>query len=258
MKPIKWIENIISSRRELSILKIIKKKHRYKQENIVINKLEITFIDSLSFFYQYKDIFEKKIYNFKSKSNSPLIIDCGSNIGLSILFFKGIYPKSRVIAFEPDPSIFSVLKENIERNGYNDVELINKAVWTNETVLGFLPDGADGGRIPSIEGDGIIVVPAACLSSYIDEQVDFLKIDIEGAETVVLRSCKDKLNNVNNIFIEYHSMVNEKQSLHQLLQILSEANFRVHINSISEKKQPFIQRERNSFFDMQLNIFAFR
>lgn len=233
---------------------------RYKKASVSINKKRIVFIDSLSFFYQYRDIFQDKIYNFKSKSESPRIIDCGSNIGLSVIFFKEKYPESRVISFEPDPSIFLVLKENIERNDYKNVELINKAVWINEKDLEFIQDGSDGGRL-FIEKENLekkISVPSVRLASFLEEYVDLLKIDIEGAETVVLQSCKEKLNNVENIFIEYHSIANEKQNLHHLLNILSENDFRVYIHSLSRKKQPFIRSNECSFFDMQLNIFAFK
>jgi FkbM family methyltransferase len=250
----------MSSKRDSSLLKKIKKKDRYRNGSVIINNDNIEYIDSLSFYYQYKEIFEKKIYNFYSPCSSPYIIDCGSNIGLGILFFKKIYPKSKVLGFEPDTSIFPVLEKNILRNNCKDVTLINKAVWTNEANLNFIPDGSDGGRIPLEMGEAkrSVSVPTACLSNFLDEHVDFLKIDIEGAETLVLQSCKEKLNNIKNIFIEYHSIFKEKQTLHQLLTILSEAEFRVYIHSVSKNIQPFLREERDVLFDMQLNIFAFR
>src|SRR5205809_4352097 len=70
--------------------------------------------DALNFYILYKDIFVRKIYHFEPQRPDPLILDCGSNIGMSILYFKPAYPKSRVIGFEPDPSIFPYLKENVE------------------------------------------------------------------------------------------------------------------------------------------------
>ena len=58
-----------------------------------------------------------------AQTDSPLIFDCGSNIGLSILFFKKLYPKARVIGFEPHPLTFQTLRENIERNSLSHVTL---------------------------------------------------------------------------------------------------------------------------------------
>lgn len=253
------IKLFVSSEFASLLLRRVKKKDRYRRGNIVINNMKIEFIDSLSFYYQYKEIFNEEIYYFKPSCNSPYIIDCGSNIGLSILFFKKNYPESRIIGFEPDPSIFSVLKNNISKNNFDNIQLINKAIWINETNLAFTPDGSDGGRI-SLNKKTIetVSVPSVCLSDFLNEDVDFLKIDIEGAETAVLQSCKEKLNNIKNIFIEYHSIADEKQELHNLLKILSDVGFRVDIQSISKNKKPFIGRMENYFFDMQLNIFAYK
>ena len=45
-----------------------------------------------------------------------------------------------------------------------------------------------------------------------------LKIDIEGAEFEVLDDCKNHLNNIENIFIEYHSSNKKPQQLHDILE----------------------------------------
>ncbi|NJM78804.1 MAG: FkbM family methyltransferase [Flavobacterium sp.] len=85
------------------------------------------------------------------------MLDIGANIGLSILFFKELYPKAELIAFEADPKIFGYLENNVHGNGYEDVTLINKAVWYENTTLNFAPDGADGGQISINENTNIIV-----------------------------------------------------------------------------------------------------
>jgi FkbM family methyltransferase len=43
----------------------------------------------------------------------PVIIDCGGNIGLSVLYFKYLFPNSVITVFEPSPPVFEILKENI-------------------------------------------------------------------------------------------------------------------------------------------------
>lgn len=65
--------------------------------------------DGLNFYILYKDIFIKRIYHFEAQRPDPLILDCGSNIGMSILYFKHVYPKARIIGFEPDPAIYPML-----------------------------------------------------------------------------------------------------------------------------------------------------
>src|SRR5262245_6977657 len=60
-----------------------------------------------SFVYMFEEIFAKASYSFHSDTDRPLIFDCGSNIGMSVLFFKKLYPTARITAFEPDPRILT-------------------------------------------------------------------------------------------------------------------------------------------------------
>jgi hypothetical protein len=87
--------------------------------------------------------------------------------------------------------------------------------------------------------------------------VDLLKIDIEGAETLVLKDCADLLSNVERLFVEYHSFGDRPQTLHEVLAILSDAGFRVYVSSAGSA-QPFVRRESYLGMDMQLNIFAMK
>src|ERR1044071_4816990 len=61
----------------------------------------ITLTDSLSFVAGYEEIFKRENYKVDFATNDPFIIDCGSNIGLSIIYFKTRYPNAKIIGFEP-------------------------------------------------------------------------------------------------------------------------------------------------------------
>ncbi len=211
----------------------------------------------------YEEIFENEIYKFNTHTKTPLIIDCGSNIGLSIIYFKKLYPDATIIGFESDPEIFKILKKNIESNGFTGVSLIEGCVSKEEGVVTFFQEGADGGRIDisnEIKNDHHVTkVKAYTLSSFIDKPVDFLKIDIEGTEREVLEEIKDKLWYVKNIFIEYHSFVNKQQNLAVILAILEKAGFRYYMNSIGVSSvHPFIERKEYAGVDLQINIFGYR
>src|SRR5690606_3275073 len=67
-------------------------KKRYVPAKINFLSYRVNVPDCLSFIYQYKEIFADNSYRFESENDHPVIIDCGSNIGLSILFFKELYP----------------------------------------------------------------------------------------------------------------------------------------------------------------------
>lgn len=218
----------------------------------------ISIVDADSYLDMLQEIFIRKNYLFKSETDTPFILDCGANIGLSVIFFKLLYPDARIIAFEPDPTVFKALKENVTSFEFKNVELHNKAVWSEETELEFHAEGSWGGSVFAQGAEGhVLKVKSARLKDYLSHGVDFLKIDIEGAESDVLKDCAECLGKVNNLFFEYHSFVTQRQALHELLAILQEAGFRYHIKEASARDTPFIER-RTEGMDLQLDIFAFR
>ncbi len=231
---------------------------RFQKASIYLFQNKFTYNDSLSFLAMYDEIINREIYRFKSPTLSPIIIDGGSNIGLSILYFKKLYPQAKIIGFEPDPIIHEIATTNIQRYNFNDVEIIEKALWNKETNLFFSPDNSAGGHI-STQKNTSLKIKAAPLRDFLIEPIDFLKLDIEGAELTVLEDCKDHLNEVKNLFVEYHSFVNQKQELYKLIQIIEQAGFRYYIehNGFLSRK-PFIRQENMNGIDCLLNIFAYR
>lgn len=222
-----------------------------------VNGVNFKYVDLPSFNFIKNELFNLEIYKFHAKNKNPFIIDCGANIGLSVYYFKKLYPDSRIIAFEPDPKVFKVLKENIENLELSNCELLNKALWTSETSVSFFSEGADAGRIENNTKEKSISIDCTVLSKFIDRDVDFLKIDIEGAEFDVLNECKDKLHFVKNLFVEYHSFIDNKQNLSDLLKILTDNGFRYYISSIGiTSSHPFLKKNVSIGMDNQLNIFA--
>ncbi|QQE66074.1 hypothetical protein GFS31_27700 [Leptolyngbya sp. BL0902] len=208
----------------------------------------------------FDEIFKKEIYKFCSNSDRPFIIDCGANIGLSIIYFKRLFPNSEILAFEPDRSIFRILEKNISSFDFSGVKLLNQAVWDSATHLEFMSEGADGGRVVETDLKNLkkYQVEAIRIKDFLTKPVDLLKVDIEGAETTVIQDCKERLHYVKNLFIEYHSFVNSPQTLHAITQILADSGFRIHLHPSFSSPHPFIERLAASGMDMQVNIFAFR
>ena len=220
-------------------------------------------IDPGSYLGMYREIFEDEIYRFRTLSNSPYIVDCGANIGLSVIYFKSLYPAARIIAFEPDPHVCELLESNMREFGLADVTLIRKGVWNSEGILSFVADPEEGwgGHIAQESTSSKVnAVNVTRLRSYLVGHVDLLKLDIEGAECEVIADCADLLRNVNHVFIEFHSFVRRAQCLGQLLSVLTEAGFRVHLHCCGARsRNPFIALESlPNGMDMQLNIFGVR
>lgn len=181
-------------------------------------------------------------------------------MGLSVLYFARKYPNHTIIAFEPDEQIFNILKENVETFRLKNVELHQRAVWTKAETLSFFTDGGMGGRIENeYQNQQAKVIEAVPLSDYLTDDVDFLKIDIEGAEDAVLKHCAGSLHKANNIFFEYHNDIKKPQTLHQLLEIVKEQGFHYYIKESGTRKRPFIDKELIcESFDMAINIFCYR
>jgi len=142
------------------------------------------------------------------------IIDCGANIGCSIVYLLSLFPKAKIVAFEPDPANFKVLTRNV--SGYGDqVLLLNKAVWSSSCGLKIvMPD--DGmscsisvrevasGETPDVEA--LSVGDAMDLLGV--DKVDLVKMDIEGAEYQVFSGMDGTklLSRMSNLVIEPHGI----------------------------------------------------
>lgn len=232
-------------------------KKRYEPCTVSFDGYIFEIPDILSFLWQYKEIFVDRSYEFNSSGKSKIILDCGANVGLSALFFSIHYPASEIIAFEADPEIAKYLNGNLQRNNISNVKVISKAVWISNDNLEFSADGADGGSVHSPSANKI-KVQSVRLKDVIDsyQSVDMLKVDIEGTEREVMNDCKDVLNKVENIFVEYHDFTNDKQYLSQLISILESNSFRYYISGAQGRKLPMQPDSKTNVMDLQLNIFA--
>lgn len=237
---------------------------RYKEKrNIKFMDLVFDIPDNLSFIYQIKEIFGDEIYKFDTKKQKPTIIDCGANVGVSTLYFKKLYKDAEIYAFEADKKIFRYLEQNTKNNSANDIKLYNKAIWIDNDGIYFASDGADGGHI-TLDSKNAQKIDSIRLKDILSKHsnIDFLKLDIEGAENEVMVDCKDSLHNIQNIFIEYHQKYDKSQNLGEIINILDKANFRIYLENITKRKSPFYknlsQKYSDCEFELQVNIFAFK
>ncbi len=166
----------------------------------------------------FREIFINNVYAFASDAKNPVILDCGSNIGMSILYFKRIHPSAIIYGFEPDKRTFEVLKSNIEGNALENVHLFNNAVYKEDTTLTFYHSETDPSNLAKSlsKASGLKdeqLVQAVRLSAFIDRDIDFLKLDVEGAECDVIQEVADagKLGKIKHMAIEYHHHLNKAE-----------------------------------------------
>lgn len=206
--------------------------------------LEIRITDGRSFYIQIKDEFVHEIYRFATESPAPFIIDGGSNIGVSILYFKQIYPQACILGFEPDPNIFKLLQENVTRNHLHDVTLVDAGLGGERGSTSFVADNSASGQFGKSENSFEVRVEP--LSTYIDRPVDFLKLNIEGQELPVLQELEQstKLRQVRELVFEYHGWAGQEQRLGDLLKLLDRNGFRYLVHDFDQEtgyatKPPF-------------------
>jgi FkbM family methyltransferase len=215
----------------------------------------------------FYEVFTDNSYRFAAGTDTPRILDCGAHIGLSTLYFKLLYPRARITAFEPNPDVFQVLQLNVAENGLTDVELVHAAISDQEGTVPFIVN-RDGTRnwtwgssiVPQAWHDPARTrlerVPAVRLGQYLEEGIDLLKLDIEGLETAVLVDAGESLTRVKEIILEFHgSSANPRNDLDALLEVLRRNGFTYRIDQASVTVTPDEIERTDPFW---LNIYAKR
>ena len=145
------------------------------------------------------------------------IVDLGSNVGYTVADLAHHYPRARVIGVEMDAANFALARANTASFA-DRVTLIHAAVWTENGVVSY--SGADGDDAFHVDGlasttaadsappAGVRNAPARRLGSILDElcvsRVDYLKMDIEGAEGPLLAGSLDWADRVHSMKVEIH------------------------------------------------------
>jgi FkbM family methyltransferase len=239
-------------------IKVIKNLPDNKLNRIKFLGGTVTTYGKREFLHALDEIYVDEIYKLSLPENA-LIIDCGAHIGLSVIYLKKQTPSARVIAFEPDEKNFKLLQANITSFQFEGVEIKQEAVWIENTVLNFSNSGSMSSKIEEASQDGVNV-KASRLKDILNTKVDFLKLDIEGAEYIVLKDIEEKLVNVENLFIEYHGTFLQNKELVEVLEMIERTGFKFYIKeAFTAYPHPFIPAEKNdTVYDVQLNIFCFR
>lgn len=187
-----------------------------------INDFRITFFNKEELKILKKEIFQNQIYSINLKNPSPTILDVGAHIGLATLFFKERYPNSTISSFEPNPNTYPLLEENIEINGLKKVRTYNFGFGRKECIRDLYIDKSGNGAFSTAsflknawngeQKTKPIQIQIKRLSKHINESIDILKIDVEGAEWEIMEDLEktNRFPYIKNILLEYHPRKNSK------------------------------------------------
>ncbi|RYZ48719.1 MAG: FkbM family methyltransferase [Sphingobacteriales bacterium] len=242
--------------------KLLKHQEDQSVKQVSLGKSQLFYRRPYEVLHTYDELFEQGIYAFPSDRPDPLIVDCGANIGISVLYFKNLFPNARIIAFEPDPGNFDLLQQNVRANSLENVDLRQAAVWNRHETLHFVQNGSQDSRVVDASDTArqTIDVQGFRLADLLQAQeVDCLKIDVEGAENLILQDCLTELARVRFLFVEYHGKTQETAKLRELLDIFERAGLNVYVKTAADSiQQPFVQAHTGYAFDVQLNLFGRR
>ncbi|MCM8760741.1 MAG: FkbM family methyltransferase [Candidatus Omnitrophica bacterium] len=162
-----------------------------------------------------------------------IVVDCGAYIGEFALYAaKAVGSSGRVVAFEPDREAFRKLEANVRLNGLANVTTVNKGVWSCEGVLKFVGDAVRGySFMIADKGASAVDIPVVRLDAELARLgirvVNFIKVDVEGAEIEFIKGAAETLKNgsVNLAIASYHEVAGRK-TFTEIERMLTELGYR--------------------------------
>lgn len=157
----------------------------------------------------FNQIFLNGDYDLSLNIRPKLIIDGGAYIGYSTIFFANKFPDAQIIAVEPNPFNYALLRENTIN--YQNIQLINAGIWNKHTLLK-IKDGIHDYWKTKVEEivDGQedsceAVTIGGLLRNSSFTEIDILKLDVEGSEKEIFSDGYEEwLDKVKIILIELH------------------------------------------------------
>lgn len=164
----------------------------------------------------YEDLIIKKFVELDLVGPQAMILDVGANIGNHSLFFAKILKAARVIAFEPQNIASGILRRNIEINGLEDTVTHVQSLVGAEAGRGALDNHFGsrnlGATMFRTDADGAI--PMTSIDAYAQaeglDQIDFIKIDVEGMHDEVLAGAAQVIGDMKPVlWVELREFKNE-------------------------------------------------
>jgi FkbM family methyltransferase len=198
---------------------VIKNLEIIRQQNMLLNpliviknvvfKLPLFNVDHIQkIIYRTQDFYEIETLGFlKNQLNDVKnVIDIGSNIGNHVLFYLSEMNVDKVICFEPNNYSCQLLTENLAINKFTHRTVIeNVALGEKQGVgfeTGFTTSNTGMNKITHVKSsecnNGVVI---RRLDDYNFENIDFIKIDVEGFELEVLNGAQETIKDSRPILL---------------------------------------------------------
>ena len=238
-------------------------KRRYDASELL--KFKMPKYDFLFYCRKNKDDFtvmsfhEDDMVELFRPKEGDVIVDVGAHIGkYTIIASKRVGPNGKVVAIEADPDNFDLLNRNIRLNKLSNVVTLNYAVYSKkERIKLYLPTGKGESSYTKYNTiisnraqyeDRFLEINADTLDSLLlsnmirQEKVNWIKIDVEGAEYEVLKGAKDILSKCADIalLIEIHNLSPGSNLYKPIKEFLSLYNFKIEFEEPSDNGERHI------------------
>ena len=183
-----------------------------------------------SFYSFYIKLWAERFFKIKE---GQIIIDAGAYLGGFALYAaKKVGGTGKVIAFEPDPNNLKILKTIIKKSGLKNIILIKKAL--GNAVKKVKLESADNYSkivIKTFKNPTVKVKQTTLdkeLKKFGIKKVDFIKMNIEGAETNAIKGASLILKNTQHVAISCHN-VNGKNTVIEVNSLLKKFGFKTKV-----------------------------
>ena len=182
------------------------------------------------------EIWKAKIYD---EARFPIhaedvVVDIGGHIGGFAIRAAKLATHGHVYAYEASGRNYTLLEKNRQLNNVVNLHIHNKAVSDKTGEMKFFMPSNNGalGSLMQETDSPMEIVQATTLSHIVEEnnieQIDYLKLDVEGAEYDILLNCPtDTLGKVKRIVMEYHEFSDDKRNHRDLVNLLKSHDFQV-------------------------------
>lgn len=159
----------------------------------------------------FRSVILAEEYAHQRIDNIHTIVDAGANIGLSVRYFKQLYPAAKVWAIEPDASNRDMLQRNTA--ALEGITVLPYGLWGKSAYLQVVDEQKEGAVSLSVrevssaaEAHLEAITVGKLMKKHGLEQIDILKIDIESAEKQVFSApdVADWLPRVRHLIVETH------------------------------------------------------